>query len=99
MQKAVQIHTIQIYEIQQRERLLQAVLQRVPVIKSPQEMKGCTICERIESFETEFLEGWFLDEADLVARYAHFEILWDESVRDDVFTLFFGSGEDNDVHI
>jgi hypothetical protein len=44
MQKAVQIHAIRIYEIQQREQLLQAVLQRVPVINSrPQEMKACTI--------------------------------------------------------
>jgi hypothetical protein len=49
-------------------------------------------------FETEFLEGRFLDEADIIARYAHFEMLWAESVHD-VFVLFFGSGEDDDVHI
>jgi hypothetical protein len=26
--------------------------------------------------KTEFLEGGFFDEADLIARYAYFEILW-----------------------
>lgn len=49
--------------------------------------------------ETEFLEGGFFDEADLIARYAYFEILWYESVRDNLRALFLGPGEDDDVHV
>jgi hypothetical protein len=49
--------------------------------------------------ETEFLEGRFLDEADLVARYADFEVLRDESVRDDFCALLFCTGEEDNVDI
>jgi hypothetical protein len=50
-------------------------------------------------FEAEFLEGSFLNEADLVARYTYFEILWDELVGDDLCAYFFGLGEDDNVHV
>ena len=50
-------------------------------------------------FEAEFFECGLLDEAYFVARYAHFEVLSDESVRNDLCALFFGSREDDDVHV
>jgi hypothetical protein len=49
--------------------------------------------------ETELLEGGLLDEADLVARDAHFEVLWDESVRNNIWALLLCAGKDNDVDV
>ena len=47
-------------------------------------------------FEAEFFECGLLDEAHFPVRYAHFEVLRNMSVRDDVCALFFGSREDDD---
>ena len=49
--------------------------------------------------ETEFLERRFLDEADLVTCNADFEVLRDESVRDDCCALVFCTGEEDNVEV
>jgi hypothetical protein len=47
--------------------------------------------------ETELLEGGLLDEADLIARDAYFEVLGDELVRNNVCVLLLCAGKDDDV--
>ena len=117
MQKTVQIRIIhkylRAYEIQQREQLLQAILQRGTRDQQPStgdegaddlRKNGIHVLDTVrfvndDIFEAEFLEGRFLDEADLVARYTYFEILWDELVGDDLCAYLFGLGEDDNVHV
>jgi hypothetical protein len=101
------------YEVQQHEQLFQAILQwHASDQESPTgdecsddlRKNGIDILDSVSFvdyniFETEFLEGGFLDQADLVARYTNFEILRDESVRDDLCALFLGTSKDDDVHV
>jgi predicted enzyme involved in methoxymalonyl-ACP biosynthesis len=49
--------------------------------------------------EAEFLERRFLDEADLITCYADFEVLRDESVRDDFCALVFCTSEEDNVKV
>ena len=57
----------------------------------------CFIDDNI--FEAEYLEGEFLNEANLVTRDANFEILRNEPVCNDLCALFLGASEDDDVHV
>ena len=101
------------FGIQRGEQLLQAILQRGShdlqastgdkgaddLRKNGIVVLGTVRFVNDDVLETEFLEGRFFDEADLIARYAYFEILWYESVRDDLRALFLSPGEDDDVHV
>jgi hypothetical protein len=101
MQKTIQIRIVhknlRTYEIQQREQLLQAILQRgasdqqsAPGNKGVGYLRkdGIDIPDPVrfvdyDILETELLERRFFDEADLAVCDAAFEILRDESVRND----------------
>jgi hypothetical protein len=47
--------------------------------------------------ETKLLEGGLLDEADLVATDAYFEVLRDESVRNNVCALLLCASKDAEI--
>ena len=49
--------------------------------------------------ETELLESALLDETDFVRGNADVEVLRDESIGDDLGTLFFGAREQQDVDV
>ena len=106
-------HYLGAYEIEPWEQLLQVILQRGSRDQRAStgdegvdhlRKDGIDVLDVVRFFnddvlETEFLEGGFFDEIDLIARYAYFEILWDELVRDDLCAFFFCPGEDDNVHV
>ena len=49
--------------------------------------------------ERELLQCRLLDEADLVRRDQHVEVLWEEARRDDLRALLFAAGEEDGVHV
>lgn len=103
----------QAYEVQQREQLFQGILQWRASDQESSTGDECSddlqkneidILDSVHFvdyniFETEFLEGGFFDQADLVGRYTNVEILRDKLIHDDLCTLFLGTSKNDVVHV
>ena len=94
----------------QQEQLFQAILQQGACDEHPPagdkrtnylRQDGDDVLDAVrfvdDVLETKLLEGGLLDEADLVAPDAYFEVLRDESVRNNVCALLLCASKDAEI--